>query len=265
MILLNKLYKSLNLNYKKYGSGPPIIILHGLFGMLDNWVSFARKLSENYTVYIIDLRNHGKSPHDDDMSYEVMAEDVYDFIHEQEYSAVHVMGHSMGGKVAMTLALNYGDVVQSLIVLDISPKAYAVGHREILEAMLDIDLTQMKTRDDIFQHLNQKIEKESTVQFLMKNISRSKQGSYHWKMNLPVINDSYPGIIDLVGAPWSYEGRTIFIKGTKSDYMEDDDAELIEYLFPNSSIKSVKDAGHWVHADQPQKLMELVVGFLSDK
>lgn len=252
------------MNHKRLGSGPPIIIMHGLFGMLDNWMSFGRKLAEHFTVYLVDLRNHGRSEHAEEMTYEDMAEDVIDLIREMDMDRPHLMGHSMGGKVAMYVALNFEESIRRLIIVDIAPKAYPPGHLEIMNVLMNLDLNEMQNRADAFKHIYKGVRDERITGFLMKNIGRSKEGTLQWKMNLRVIYDHYLKIIDLVGAPWSFNGKTLFVKGGLSDYIQEQDIPLIIQLFPKAIIKSIDGAGHWVHADQPDRLYVEVMNFLGE-
>lgn len=252
----------MELNYKTFGQGDPVIILHGLFGTLDNWQTIARKLSEQYTVYIVDQRNHGRSPHLPDMSYELMAEDLCRFMEQHWIFRAAVIGHSMGGKTAMQFALNNPDMVERLVVIDIAPKAYAGGHQDIFEALFDVKLTELESREAAEQILARRIPEAGVRQFLLKNLTREKEGSYAWKMNLFAIYRHYPDILAAVGGPEPFEGPALFVRGEKSDYITNGDQELIRRLFPKARLETVQGAGHWVHADAPQSLLELILQFL---
>ena len=173
----------MELNYKQFGQGEPIIILHGLFGTLDNWQTIAKQLAEHYMVYIIDQRNHGKSPHSDDFSYEIMAEDLKEFMFRHHIYEATIIGHSMGGKVAMRFALDYPDMVSKLVVVDITPKRYKGEHETIFEAMFDLDLKNLIHRKEIDEQLKSRIPNDGVRLFLMKNLAREKTGGYRWKMN----------------------------------------------------------------------------------
>lgn len=253
----------LELNYKTFGQGNPIIILHGLFGTLDNWQTIAKQLAEHYSVYIIDQRNHGRSPHAEPFDYPTMASDLQHFMENNWIYKAHILGHSMGGKTAMQLALDFPDMVDKLVVVDIAPKTYPSGHDAIFDALLGLDLKEIKNRKEADAALQAKIPDFGVRQFLLKNLSKNKKsGFYEWKMNLSVIYDSYQNILDNLDASDTFDGETLFIKGDKSDYIQNDDLSLLQTYFPEAKLKTVKDAGHWVHAEQPQALLEMVLAFL---
>jgi esterase len=254
----------MELNYKQFGQGEPIIILHGLFGMLDNWQTVARKLAENYTVFIIDQRNHGKSPHDPELDYPTMAEDLKYFMEQNWIYKAHLIGHSMGGKTVMQFALEYPDMVDKLIVVDIAPKKYEGGHQAIFEALFSLDLDKIQGRSHAETQLGEKIEETGIRQFLLKNLSRKKEGGYTWKMNLSAIFEHYEDILDAISGD-GVDMETLFIKGGNSKYIQEKDRDIIVDLFPNFTIQTVDNAGHWVHAEQPAILMDMVLEFLSTK
>lgn len=252
----------MELNYKLLGEGEPIIILHGLFGMLDNWQTIARKLSENYAVYIVDQRNHGRSPHADVHDYQSMAEDLKYFMDSHLLTKAHIMGHSMGGKTAMQFATFYPDMVDHLIVVDISPKVNISRHDEIFEALLGLQLEEAESRKDVGDQLARFIEEESVRQFLLKNIVRDKASGFRLRMNLPVIYRDFEKILDSLDWEEVFEGPTLFIRGGQSSYVEDEDMlEILEH-FPVASLETIKEAGHWIHADQPDQFLQLLRTFL---
>lgn len=255
----------MQLNYKSFGEGYPIIILHGLFGTSDNWQTIAKKLAENYTVYIIDQRNHGRSPHDDTFNYEVMAEDLQAFMESQWIYEAHVIGHSMGGKTAMQFALNYPDLVNQLVVVDIAPKAYEGGHQAIFEALFSLDLDKIDNRKTADKLLAKKIADFGVRQFLLKNLTRKKEGGFRWKMNLPVIYQNYNQILSTITSLDTFDNPTLFIRGGASDYVQDEDMQNINLLFPNAELTTVENVGHWVHAAAPTELLKLVKDFLSQE
>ena len=255
----------MKLNYKSFGSGFPLIILHGLFGMLDNWQTIAKKLADNYLVYIVDLRNHGKSPHHADFNYESMAEDLQVFMEENWIYEAYIMGHSMGGKTAMQFALSYPDLVKKLIVVDIAPKKYAAGHQAIFEALLSLDLSTINNRKEAAAQLKNKIPAVGIQQFLLKNLNRNKEGRYEWKMNLPIIHQQYANILENVRMEeHAFDSPTLFIKGGASNYILETDLPAIQYFFPTAQLETVPKAGHWVHAVAPTELLNLVNGFIMD-
>ena len=253
----------MELNYKSFGQGDPIIILHGLFGTLDNWQTIAKKLADDYLVYIVDLRNHGRSPHADPMTYEQMAEDIQQFLENNWIYEANVIGHSMGGKVAMQLALEYPDLVQKLVVVDIAPKAYAGGHHHIFKALFALDLTTLDSRSAAEEQLRANIEEEGVRQFLLKNLSRNKEGGYRWKMNLPSIFKHYEDILAPIESSEVFDHPSLFIKGGQSNYIQEKDTDLIKSLFPQAIIEQVAQAGHWVHAEAPEELLKLVKYFVT--
>lgn len=251
------------LNYKSFGSGPPLVVLHGLFGTLDNWQTLARKWAELYTVILVDQRNHGRSPHFDTMDYNLMAEDLANFLESQWIHECFLLGHSMGGKVAMQTALNYPDLVEKLIVVDISPRAYRRGHDEVFAALRSLNPATVGDRQTADSTMAQHLPDPGVRQFLLKNLARAKEGGFRWRMNLPVIHQHYEkliGVLDLDAAP--YEGPSLFIRGGKSGYVRDEDEATIREIFPKARLMTVANAGHWVHAEQPEILRELVTTFL---
>lgn len=254
----------MELNFKEFGQGDPVIILHGLFGTLDNWQTIAKQLAKNYTVYIVDQRNHGRSPHDDEFSYPIMAEDLQVFMESKWIYKAHIIGHSMGGKTAMEFALNYPDMVDKLVIVDIAPKAYEGGHQIIFDALFSVDLTALTNRKEADEVLAQKIEDYGVRQFLLKNLSRTKEGAYQWKMNLPVIYKHYQAILASISVEATFDKETLFIKGEKSNYIQEVDKETIERYFPKASIRMVEGSGHWVHAEKPKELLDLVLQYFEN-
>ncbi len=253
----------ISLNFKTYGQGNPIIILHGLFGTLDNWQTIARQLSEEYLVYLVDQRNHGRSPHTDEFDYSLLADDLKDFMESEGMSQATIVGHSMGGKTAMQFAVSYPEMVTSLIVVDIAPKAYEGGHREIFDALLAIDLGKIENRKMADEHLEKAIPDLGVRQFLLKNLTRNKEGSYQWKMNLPAIHSNYQHILDNILLDEPYTGSSLFIRGERSNYIKEADGSLIKNTFPESQIITIPNAGHWVHAEAPEALLSTVKNFMT--
>lgn len=255
--------KSMELNYKSFGAGYPIIILHGLFGTLDNWQTIAKKLATDYSVYIIDQRNHGRSPHDDTFNYTAMADDLQAFMESQWIYEAHIIGHSMGGKTAMQFALNYPDMVNQLVVVDIAPKAYEGGHQAIFEALFSLDLSIIRNRKQADTALLAQIPDLGVRQFLLKNLTNDKKGGYKWKMNLPIIYQNYNQILAAIESEDTFDNQTLFIRGGQSNYIEDTDMAQIKSLFSAAELATVAGAGHWVHAAAPTQLLKLVTGFLN--
>ncbi len=252
----------MKLNYKKVGEGSPLIILHGLFGSLDNWMSIAKELSPNFEVFLVDERNHGQSPHSNEFNYVVMANDLYEFVQEHNIINPIVLGHSMGGKTAMQFAMNYPNSLSKLIVADIAPKGYPVHHRQIIDGLLSLNFEMIKTRQEADAELSKHIGDLSVRQFLLKNLYWIEQGKLAWRFNLSVINNN----IDMVGVGLKniqlFSKPTLFVRGEKSNYVLDSDFENIKNIFPNSEIETISNSGHWVHAENPTEFLEIVKSFL---
>ncbi len=253
----------MELNFKQFGQGEPIIILHGLLGTLDNWQTIAKQLAKNYTVFIVDQRNHGKSPHDDAFDCEIMAEDLKEFMEAQWVYKAIIIGHSMGGKVAMQFALNYPDMVEQLVVVDIAPKAYEGGHQVIFDALNGVNLDTLTERKAIDEELKKLIPDNGVRLFLMKNLTRKKEGGYRWKMNLPIIYKNYENILVKIESEETMDEPTLFVRGGLSEYVKDEDMNDIAEYFPNAKLATVKKAGHWVHAAAPQEFLSILTDFLS--
>ena len=230
--------------------------------MLDNWKTPAKTIAENgYHLYLVDQRNHGHSPHDDILSYEAMAEDLYEFMDEQFLSEAIILGHSMGGKTAMKFAQRYPDMVEKLIVVDIAPRRYPVHHHTILEALSAVDLENTGSRKEAEEVLKQYIHEFGVRQFLLKNLYWKERGKLAWRFNLPVIKENIVGMGEEV-MDRIFEGSTLFIRGDKSDYVTDEYIPEIEAGFPDSKLVTIANAGHWVHAEQPQPFLQAVLDFL---
>ena len=255
----------MELNHKTFGEGDPVIILHGLFGTLDNWQTVAKKLAEHFMVCIVDLRNHGRSPHVEGHNYKLMAEDLADFMEENWMHNAHIIGHSMGGKTAMQFAVDFPDMLNKLVVVDIAPKAYQGGHQTIFDALLSVDIDTVQTRKEVEEHLSKFIDDAGVRLFLMKNLSRKKEGGFQWKMNLQEIYINYSNILDTIEIEDVVKNESLFINGSKSDYVDEADKEAIRTLFADPSFETIDDAGHWVHAEQPKALIESVLNFLTQQ
>lgn len=253
----------MNLNYKALGEAgkQPLVILHGLFGSLDNWITLAKYFAEHFHVYLVDQRNHGKSPHTDDFSYQLMADDLREFLMQHAIQNPIILGHSMGGKTAMFFATQHPEMIDKLIVVDIAPKTYPVHHDSIIEGLKSLPLSQLERRGEADDLLAKDIPQFDTRQFLLKNLTRDENGAFVWKMNLPVIERNIEIIGHGLPEDAVFEKETLFIRGLKSDYIKDEDIPLLSKHFPHSRLESVAEAGHWVHAEAPQKLFDLVISF----
>lgn len=251
----------MELFYREFGQGSPVLILHGLFGFSDNWQTIAKGLAAQHLVVTPDLRNHGRSPHTDTHTYPEMAEDIRVFMETQWMFSAALVGHSMGGKVAMQLALDHPDMVEKLVVVDMAPGQATDNHADIFRALLDLDISKITTRQEAEAILGRRISDSGTLQFLLKNMTRKADGSYSWKMNLPVLWQAYSDILAPVqGEP--FDKPTLFIRGSRSDYVQDSDLPGIRKLFPQAEVISIEDAGHWVHADKPAELLAVLKRFL---
>jgi pimeloyl-ACP methyl ester carboxylesterase len=252
-------------NFQAYGQGPPFIILHGLFGSSDNWQSVSRRLGEQFHVFALDQRNHGRSPHSSEMNFQVMAEDVREFVQQEKLERAHLMGHSMGGKTAMMFALMHPEQVDKLLIVDVAPRAYPPHHTEILKALLSLDLTQFRERGAIEKALEPRIPERPVRQFLLKNLERIQEGGFRWRMNLSSIAAQYEHLNAALPTGRVFDKPTLFIRGERSGHVRDADWEMIAQLFPNATLQTVPGASHWVHADAPKAFLELVQGFISTR
>lgn len=259
----------MKLNFRQYGdTGEPLLILHGLFGSLSNWAWHSRKLAAHFTVYGIDLRNHGGSPHDDAMSYSLMAQDIVDFMDDQGIESAHVLGHSMGGKVAMQLAMDHPGRIRRLVIADIAPVPYGGErgeHDEIFDGMCALDVDALSSRTDADKQLAGWVEDEVVRQFLLSNLVRDDDGRYSWRINLPALRDSYPALRDKPAGDGVFDREVLFIRGDLSDYINESHREQTLRHFPRASIKTLLQAGHWLHAEKPETFNRLVLDFLIDQ
>ena len=252
------------LHSKIIGSGNNhLLILHGLLGMGDNWKSIANKLSsEEYCVHLIDQRNHGKSFHSNEMNYDLMVEDIYNYLNFHDIDSCILIGHSMGGKAAMKFSLLHSKYLKKLIIVDIAPKKYEPKFNYLFEALNSLDLENIKTRLEIENELLDKIKDHSLVLFLLKNIGRDENNNFVFKANVNVLHQNLLLLMDKITIDEKISVNTTFIKGDKSDYINEVDTDLIKDKFPNSEIISIINSGHWVHAENPNyfysKLIEIL-------
>lgn len=255
----------MKLNYKTYGTGAPVIIMHGLFGSGDNWRTIARMMEHQYESIVVDMRNHGRSPHDPEMNFHVMTEDILELMADLGLDKASLLGHSMGGKVAMQFALQHPERVEKLIIVDIAPKHYPPHHNTVIEAIEALDPKHITDRQDAENVLARYLgNDQSTIQFLMKNLSRLPDGGFEWKPNMPVIIHAYTLLMEDIAPAVSPSCPALFIRGEKSRYIEDSDIPRIREIFPNSSLVTIPGAGHWVHADAPDIFVKAALGFLND-
>ncbi|MGB1247265.1 MAG: alpha/beta fold hydrolase [Chitinophagales bacterium] len=252
----------MKLNFKTFGQGEPLIILHGLLGSLDNWQTLGKKLAKNYTVFLVDQRNHGRSPHSDEFSYDILAEDLLCFMEDNYLYKAHLLGHSMGGKTVMQFALQNPDMVDKLIVADIAPVKYIGGHEAIFNALLAVDLPNISTRKEIETQLATTIKEFGVRQFLMKGLTRGEGNIFEWKFNLQSLWNNYKEVLGTFESNEVFEGETLFLKGGNSKYILADYQEQINTFFPDNQIQTIEGAGHWLHAEKPMDFLEKTLNFL---
>jgi esterase len=255
----------MKLHHRIVGAGPPLLILHGLLGSLDNWMPHAQQLSTRFQVALLDLRNHGHSPHSDEFTYDLMAADVAEFIHDQNLGPVHLIGHSMGGKVAMRFAQLHPELLLKLIVVDMSPREYAPRYAEILDTMHALDLHQFQQRNEVETALLPTVPDKNIRQFLLKNLGRDDTGRLRWKPNVAALRANYHFIRSAVPPEIQFGGPTLFVRGGKSDYIRDEDVTLIRQMFPQVKLETIATAGHWVHAEAPEDFIQIITDFLLAK
>lgn len=272
-------HNTMKLNYQ-YWSGPansdtkndvPIVIVPGLFGSIANWRRFANELSEHCSVYVVDMRNHGQSPHADSHRYQDMVSDLRQFLQDQKLAKVNLCGHSMGGKAAMLFAMTYPDSINSLMVLDIAPVAYKHSHKPYLKALMALDLTQLKSRSEADKLLREAIPETDVRLFLLQSLGRTATDStdnsseYEWRLNLPVL---YDDMAEITGFPEHLIASavmtkpTLIMRGANSDYVHDDHQSIFKQLFPNAQFCIIDQAGHWLHIEQREAVLDAIKKFV---
>ncbi|WP_405378712.1 alpha/beta fold hydrolase [Nonlabens sp. Asnod3-A02] len=245
------------------GEGQPFLILHGFLGMADNWKTLGRKWSEDgFQVHLIDQRNHGRSLHSDEFNYSLMAQDIKEYCDEHELKNIILLGHSMGGKVAMRFAAENESYLDKLIIADIAPKVYPPHHSDIINGLKSIDFDKVSSRNDADEMLEKVISDFGTRQFLLKSLYRVEKGRYGWRFNLDILGESQEkvGVHDPITTP--IKTPTLFIRGGKSGYILDSDVMIIEHAFAKAELKTIENAGHWLHAEKPQEFLTYVTKFV---
>ncbi|NMT63262.1 alpha/beta fold hydrolase [Marinobacter orientalis] len=262
---------SVELNYRITGDGQPLILLHGLFGSLDNLGGISRRLQDQWQIHALDQRNHGSSPHTDIMDYPSMADDVLAYMDARELDKVALLGHSMGGKTSMQVALQAPERVDRIIVADIAPVTYRPRHDAVLEGLTSIDLATIRSRQDADEVLADYVEEPGVRQFLLKNLVRVADnerndypGTYRWRLNLPVIEQCYSRLAQAPDGDGPFEGPVLFVKGADSAYIQEKHRDEIRRLFPNADLRIINGTGHWLHAEKPDSFAALCRRFLSD-
>lgn len=246
------------------GGGDPLIIMHGLFGMGDNWMTLARRWADDYEVHVLDMRNHGRSPWSEEHTYQAMALDVVEYLGEKNLSLPMLLGHSMGGKVAMEFATQWPGQLSKLVVADIAPRGYPIHHREILEALMSLDLESYSSRSEADEALALHLSAPSVRQFLLKSLHRTDDKKLAFRFNLEVLNRNIGLVGEAIGADARYDGPTLFIRGGQSGYIRDEDAVLIHEHFPQARLETIEGVGHWLHAEAPEEFFRRVSGFLGE-
>jgi esterase len=253
----------MKLFFRKSGEGNPLIILHGLFGMSDNWMTLSKQFAEiGFTVYAADARNHGRSPHSDYFNYPVMCEDVLEMMADENMAHAAILGHSMGAKTAMWLACMHPERISKLISSDMAPRAYAPHHQNVLTAIHSVNLSATNSRKEAEDKLRETLRDEGTVQFLLKNLYWNEQDKLAWRFNLDGIEKNIAATGTALPADFRFEGETLFLRGEKSGYISDSDTAAIKKHFPRATVKTVANAGHWIHAENPAGFMEAALMFL---
>jgi len=245
------------------GEGTPFVILHGFLGMSDNWRTLGNQFAENgFQVHLVDQRNHGRSFHSDEFSYEVMAADLKTYCDEKGLDQIVLLGHSMGGKTAMEYAVTYGNRISRLIIADIAPKYYPPHHQDILKALSALDFSEITSRGQAEEVLAQYIKESGVRLFIMKNLYRKNKNEFGLRINLPVLSDKVDNIGVGLDDDAIFEGDTLFIAGGKSNYVDEMDKPLIEKHFPAARIETIEGAGHWLHAEKPEAFFTMCMTFL---
>jgi esterase len=270
----------MELFYKKMGVGQPLIILHGLYGSSDNWHGIDKALSGNFEVYIIDQRNHGRSPHDPILTYQAMRDDLLKFMDQHNLWKVTLVGHSMGGKTAMFFASAFPHRISSMVIIDMSPRSYkslskpstqVLSHLNIIQALLSLNLDEIRSRSAANKALAESISSENVRNFLLKNLIRKENNGFTWTFNIAAIQKALPHLMDGLDHGFLEKGQRIsgfpvlFIRGENSDYILEEDEKSIANLFQNASIITIPGAGHWVQAEQPELFLEALNKFLLKK
>lgn len=252
----------MKLFYRELGEGEPLIILHGVFGSADNWLTVSKELTTTYKLYLLDQRNHGLSPKSDVFTYSAMADDLKEFMEDHSIKKATVIGHSMGGKVVMKFASLYPDLLKKMVVVDISPRYYHPHHQNILKGLLSLNLKELKTRQEADEQLSTYVPALAERQFLLKSLFRNQNNEFEWRINLPVINAQIENIGEALDVNIRINLPTLFIRGSESKYIQEKDEELIRQLFTNVEIKTVQGSGHWVQAEKPKEFLEILKPFL---
>ncbi len=254
---------SFPLHAEVIGHGPVWVLLHGLFGDGSNWRGFARRLENHFQFVLPDFRNHGDSPRDAHATLQSMAADVHELLRQRGLSATGVLGHSMGGKVAMQMAAAYPEALERFIAVDIAPRHYQRDFGPLIRAMRRLDLSPGRRRSDLEGDLARAIPSPAVCQFLLKSAVQTEGGGWRWKFGLDEIDATYDAIRGAPSIPTDRHLPAMFICGHSSDFVRPEDMDLIRQSFPKAVIVGVEGAGHWVHSDAPDAFMAAAVPFMA--
>ena len=253
-----------NLNYQESGTGAPVVLMHGMFGSLSNLGLLSRTLAEDYRVISVDMRNHGESPHSDAMSYPLMAQDIELLLSSLGIEQAHFVGHSMGGKVAMQLALSHPDIVNKVVIADIAPVTYSPNrHDDVLDGLSALEQAALTSRREADELLSQFVDEPGIRAFLLKNLARGADQQLHLKLNLRGLIANYFDELTLAPTGESFVGPILFLKGSESAYIQEKHRDTINQLFPNARLKVINGTGHWLHAEKPAIFNRIVQDFLN--
>lgn len=254
----------MKLYYRTLGEGTPLVILHGLLGTSDNWMTLGNVFAKYYQVVLVDLRNHGRSPHSEIWDYASMADDISNLSDQLNLKKINLIGHSLGGKVAMTLAERRPSLINKLVIADIAPKQYPVRHQDIINGLLSLNLKNLKSRKEADAQLSKYVKEIGVRMFLLKNLDKGENGEFTWKMNLSVINDQLENVGSATIPNNKITIPTLFVRGANSDHVTDEDIMEIRKYYTKSTVESIGNAGHWIHAEQPDAFSKTVLNFLID-
>lgn len=255
----------MKLYFRQIGeTGPAIVILHGIFGSSDNWLTISKTIAaRGYRIFAVDQRNHGQSPRGNEQDYQSMAADLREFLVEQQLEKPILIGHSMGGKTVMQYVMTYPGTFAKVVVVDIAPKFYPVHHAELVRGLQSIDLATITSRGEADAALIPYEPSLTVRQFLLKNLYRNAAGTFAWRLNLPVIERELHGVGEELTNPSVVTEPTLFIRGSESPYILDEDIPGIKRIFPNVQIETIQDAGHWVQAEKPAEFVAVLLKFIS--
>ena len=252
------------LHSKIIGTGKPLCILHGFLGMSDNWKTLGAAYAENgFNVHLIDQRNHGKSFHSADFNYDILANDLKTYLSFHKINKTAIIGHSMGGKTAMQFACSFPEMIDKLIVADIAPKFYPPHHHEIITALRSIELKNKRSRNEVDEELKKHLSNVGVRQFLLKNLHWTKEKKLAFRFNLSVLGEKMGEVGDNINSTDRFPGPSLFLKGSKSEYVIESDIETIKKHFPKATVDTISNAGHWLHAENPKEFLKKSLDFLS--